>query len=458
MKKYSIFIIFISTFYLSSCKKYLDKVPDSRLTIPTEINDLQYLLNFVSFMNVGAPELPDYSTDNVLYSFTSWQGFVVNQLRNSYICSKDIFQGETSIDWNYGYRTIYYSNVVLDGLSNLKNLPKDQQYNTTKAHALFFRALTFFNLQDQFGQPYDQNTSDHDLSIVLRLTPDLTAKVQRSTVKETYDQIIKDLNTALILLPNDFNLKIPTLPGKPAVYALLARVYLTMQNYEQAGSNADSSLKLYSTLCDYNTINASQTYPLSRKQNVEVLFENNQRSSGNINLSIDTALYNSYDKNDLRKIMFFRTGTNGSVLYQGSYGNLSGNPSNGLTTDEMYLIRAETRARSGDQSSAMDDLNALLVKRWAIDKVTGLTLYKNRTSSSAEDALKQILVERRKELIYRGLRWSDLRRLNKDPRFAKTLTRSLNGQIYTLPPNNSRYAFPIPIQEIQLTGIPQNNR
>jgi hypothetical protein len=56
------------------------------------------------------------------------------------------------------------------------------------------------------------------------------------------------------------------------------------------------------------------------------------------------------------------------------------------------------------------------------------------------------------------LRWIDLRRLNTDSRYAVTLTRNLNNQIYTLPPNDQRYVLPIPDLEIKLSGIEQNPR
>jgi len=70
----------------------------------------------------------------------------------------------------------------------------------------------------------------------------------------------------------------------------------------------------------------------------------------------------------------------------------------------------------------------------------------------------KILVERRKELVLRNVRWFDLRRLNKDPRLAKTLLRKLNGQVYQLPPNDPRYTQYIPQSVIDLSGIEQNIR
>jgi len=70
--------------------------------------------------------------------------------------------------------------------------------------------------------------------------------------------------------------------------------------------------------------------------------------------------------------------------------------------------------------------------------------------------LNKILTERRKELLMRGLRWTDLRRLNKETAFATTLSRIVNGTTYTLPPNDPGYVFRIPLSVINFTGIEQN--
>jgi hypothetical protein len=80
------------------------------------------------------------------------------------------------------------------------------------------------------------------------------------------------------------------------------------------------------------------------------------------------------------------------------------------------------------------------------------------TADNETKALKIILEERRKELVTRGLRWSDLRRLNMDPRFQVTLERTYNGEIYQLLPDDKRYTFPIPQDEIDRSGLEQNDR
>ncbi|MOA51075.1 SusD family protein [compost metagenome] len=75
-----------------------------------------------------------------------------------------------------------------------------------------------------------------------------------------------------------------------------------------------------------------------------------------------------------------------------------------------------------------------------------------------ESALDVVLKERRKELLFRGLRWTDLRRLNLDPTTARTPKRELDGKIYTIEPNSPNYVYPFPDNVIQLAGLIQNER
>jgi len=101
----------------------------------------------------------------------------------------------------------------------------------------------------------------------------------------------------------------------------------------------------------------------------------------------------------------------------------------------------------------MRDLNTLLQNRWRAGVFTPVT------ATDADDALGKILAERRKELLFRGLRWTDLRRLNKEPRRALTLTRTVNGQVYTLLPNDVRYVYAIPSNVLSFNpDMPQNPR
>ncbi|MNT38972.1 hypothetical protein D3C71_1410060 [compost metagenome] len=67
--------------------------------------------------------------------------------------------------------------------------------------------------------------------------------------------------------------------------------------------------------------------------------------------------------------------------------------------------------------------------------------------STKEDALNKVLIERRKELVWRaGLRWDDIRRLNKEGANI-SLSRKLGNETYVLKAGSPQFAFPIPTNE-----------
>lgn len=240
-------------------------------------------------------------------------------------------------------------------------------------------------------------------------------------------------------------------PSRPAAYGLLSRVYLSMRNYSAASRYADSCLALYNTLLDYNHINQTPTYPIANF-NPEVIFH----AQGIVNIlinsraKVDSALYNMYSTNDLRKNIFFRNNNNGTYGFRGNYSG-GGNLFVGIATDEIYLTKAECLARFGDYKEAMNLLNQLLIKRWKDGTFVPLT------AADAGEALQIILTERRKQLLMRDLRWMDIKRLNKEEVNIRP-KRLLNGQVYELLPNENRYALPLPAYILSLSGMPQNPR
>lgn len=164
---------------------------------------------------------------------------------------------------------------------------------------------------------------------------------------------------------------------------------------------------------------------------------------------IDTLLYSKYNSYDLRKTAYFKANS-GYQQFKGSYSANANILFSGIAVDELYLIRAECLARLNRVSEAMDDLNTLLKSRWK-NSVT----YPMMVASDAKDAIDKILSERRKELLMRGLRWIDIKRLNKDG-FNIIPTRLINKVIIQLKSDDRFYALPLPEDIIEQTGMEQN--
>lgn len=455
MLNYKIIVFLVTGVTLISCKKnWMEEKPNKNLDVPTSIKDFQSMLDHTSFMNDYRPALGEVSADNYYVTDKMWLGYNVDT-RNKYSWNKEIYTDQVTDNpnWNFVWRGVLQANVVLDGVDKTEDVGSPA-WNNIKGSAHFYRAESFFDLAQIYARPYSLTFPDAP-GIPLRLTADPNPKSVRAGLQETYQQILSDLHTAADYLPVTALYK--TRPSKPAAYALLSRVYLTMQDYSHAFQYADSCLKLYDSLIDYNTLNPNTTFPVTTL-NKEVLFHAVMGNELYANFPIvDTNLYKSYNVNDLRlKIFFKANATNGGMMFTGTYtgGSSSVGRLNyfaGIATDEVYLTRAECYARAGDISAAMKDLNALMIKRFKTGTFVPFT------ANNTTEALDIILKERRKETIFRGLRWVDLRRLNSDGANI-VLTRKVDNQTYTLEPNSARYTLSIPPDIIQLTGMEQNER
>lgn len=450
----SLFTLTVFCISLCSCKKeedWLAKKPNKSLVVPVNFTDFQSLLNNEDIFNVTDVSLGFMAVEDYYVTYPVWQARATATERNSYTWEQNIYEGESVIDWNNPYQQTYYCNTILEGLDKMPVESKAAtDWKQLQGSALFFRAYAFFKLAFTFAAPYDKNTAVTDAGIPLRLDADPNNLQPRASVQQTYDRIITDLKQAEELLPVTVSIK--SKPSKAAARALLARIYLSMEDYDNALLYAESSLLLNNTLLDYNSLNATAPFPFALF-NAEDIFHTRQIAYGIFNITrafVDTTLYRSYQTNDLRRTLYF-SGSGSTIAFKGSYEGSAAYYS-GPATDELYLTRAECNARKGNTITALNDLNVLLQKRWK----TGTFI--PFTAATSADALAIILTERRKELVFRGTRWLDLRRLNKDTRFAVSLTRVLNGKTYTLPPNSQLYVLPIPDNEIRLSGIQQNPR
>ncbi len=82
------------------------------------------------------------------------------------------------------------------------------------------------------------------------------------------------------------------------------------------------------------------------------------------------------------------------------------------------------------------------------------------TTYSKDEVLKMVIDERRKEFAFVGLtRLIDLKRLNRESWFAKTITHSAGSEgTWTLPANDLRYIMPVPENVLSFNDMPQYER
>lgn len=458
MKRYLTLLIVL---LLVACNKtdFLDDKPRSSLIVPKTLDDFTKLLDNFNIINLSGNTLAEVSSDDYyLPDLKTWEGIYVAEERNAYVWKPDLYEGVEQIrDWEDPYKQILYTNIILEGLE--KNTEKDQnRADWLKGWALFVRGFALFNLTQQFAMPYDQSRSDQILGVPMRLESDVTIKAVRSSLKENIDQVLADLKLAESLLPD----KSPGLdrnrPYKSAANALLARVCLVIGSYEEALQYSTKSLGLYDKLIDFSLLSSSATTPIVQ-YNDEVIFScypsavsspifGTYRSA--TTTLIDSGLYSTYHDDDFRKTIFFTISTvYNKPMYKGSYTGTT-RPFTGLATDEQYLIKAEAQIRTGEFEAGIVTLNQLLAKRYKVG-------FKPLVAHNNETALSILKAERRKELVFRGLRWQDIRRYNQEGDNI-VLKRKIGDREYRLEPASPLYALPIPANEIRISGIQQNIR
>jgi hypothetical protein len=445
-KKWNLLVLLSLFFFFGSCEKFLDEKTDATLSLPTTLKDLQALLDTYYIINETDPSADEVSATEFYVTDADFSARTETDQR-LYTWQNDNVLPALVNDWYYAYSIIYRSNTVLENVepANLTN----ESWRNLRGQALFHRAKAYLQAVNIWAKVYDPKSAASDLGVPIRLTINFNEKSERATVQQNYELIIADLKEAIALLPEK---QIHVVrPSKAAAAGLLARAYLWMGNYAESLKYADVCLSIKSDLLDFNTLTATATYPIAQF-NIEVTTASKMANLSIIGPSrakIAPELYLTYAANDLRKAVCFKDNGNGTYSFKGSYEGSSIYFS-GLATDELYLTRAECKARLGKVADAMIDLNTLLKKRYK----TGMFIDYNLTDQHA--AVELILNERRKELLFRGLRWADIKRLNREGANI-SLSRTVAGKTYTLAANSLRFAIPLPDDVVALSGMLQNS-
>lgn len=438
--------------FFCNCSNFLEEKPDIKMVVPKSLNDAELLLNDYTTMNTGYPVLGEWGTDEYYVTEETFEGAMNVDQRNAYTWSDESYNDV--VQWQRPYKVIYNANQVLEIIGKLGAEGTNTKAKNLVGIAHFFRAFAFQQLTEVYAPTYQVGTADLELGIPLRLDPGIDEPSVRASLQQTYNQIIEDYKIAVSKLPLQEVIK--GRPFRASAYAGLARVYLMIGDYQQAYKYADSSLHTHRELMDFNMLNAVGNLPIPRF-NVEVLFAAVTANAGPMsfnNALVDSTLYRSYGNNDLRKTLFFRNNLYPQDTYgfKGNYDQTMATLFVGLTTSEMYLVKAESAVRTGKVTEALSTLNTLLKKRQ--DKNQFITV----TETNPDLLLSLVLKERQKELLFRGRRWSDIKRLNLDLRFQKTLRKVVGGKEYSLSPNSKKYAFRLPEPVVTIGKIPQNIR
>lgn len=458
MKKLPLYII-ISILILSGCTKFLDIKPKDKF-IPVTVSDFENMLNSGTVVNFG-----DYFWDLLSDDAFLPEGEPGNLYTKQQLWGKRIYtfnpspyeQGANDYLWSEGYKRIFYYNSII---SNIMDATEGTEANkkSVLAEALLGRAMEHLQLVNVYAHHYDAATAATQAGIPIALIADINAKFVRNTVKEVYEQVLSDANAALADLPLKNKLT-KFRASKAGGYALLARAYLFMGDYVNARKNADLALSLQSELANMNDYRITIPGPFPNvpgaplgwtnipdgQLNTETIVARHFLRPFGLGMDVCASpeLSALFTDNDKRWTLYYANGWppappfNYMSRYQVKIFLRGDFYSNYLNVPEMYLVRAECLARENKMTDALVDINKLRLNR--IVPAAYVAFTPADFSNDAEKVLRFVLEERRRELAFTGMRVIDLKRLNKETRFQKTIKHTAEGKVYELLPGSNNY-------------------
>ena len=439
-----------------SCEDYLSDVPKGSKS-PTTLADYEAFLRD-EYTNhrvdiTGASQLlnDQYVT---LANLASYRLFNANYMWD---------ENADRIALKVSDETTYYSSYA--GISTF-NLIIENALTTTKAteaeqrivwaEAKVLRAMNYFNLVNFYADTYVASTASTKLSVPLITSANINAPSKQVTIQEMYDFILNDVKDALPYLPKVSQTALH--PNLGAGYAFYARVYLQMNNYTEALKYADLALaennKLYDWIGYYNTNKAVIDVPNSYTTTISPMgynyvenytFRHGTFSNLTTENSIPVERAQRFEAGDAKFISRWKIYTVGAETYYRR--TLSGAFNfGGITTVEVYLIKAECLARAGQISEALDVLNT--VRKTRILPAS----YQDISTTDKTTALNAIFRTKNNELNNTLIPFADARRLNAEGVYKVSYTKTANGTTYTLASDSHLWTMPFPLGATQNPG------
>lgn len=390
---------------------------------------------------------PDLVSRDAGYNWFSVSGEYNLGTNNNYL---------NNLSWRHGYKIIKAANDVIANIDPETTDPSLQLY---AAQGYGNRAYIYFMLAQLFQKTYVGNESLPCVPIITdKNSNDASGGIDRSTVKEVYDQVLSDIDTAIKFLSEcglgvdkiaDVGLKRFISLG--TAYGIRARVNLVMNNWQAAADDAKNAI-LKSGATPYSIAEASQpAFASSDDHNCmwAVYIQPNDRvvttgicnwpsMMGSFNSNgywtvtsrmISKSLWAQIPESDCRKGWWINenlTSPNLSEAQQalinsiapeayqqvkiGPYQGVVGTTTNSndvplMRVEEMYLIQAEATAMAGDVAGGKQILENFVTTYRNPSYVCQAT-----TKEAVQDA---VWMQRRIELWGEGFCYTDLLRLGK---------------------------------------------
>lgn len=461
---------------LVSCQSFLDEYSQDERTPKTTTDFSEILFGEAYFRGNSLPfQYLELLTDDVtsVAQPSNKNGEDTRQDAYGYYTWQDAPEvspaGRLNSDqtWAMLYHHILMANTVLANLETMQGTPEEKAQLEGEASAA--RLFAYFFLTNIYGQPYDPATAERALGVPINdHSYSEDANFPRASVARNYAEMVSCIERGMAAFAKAPAKRTTFRWNSTALAILASRVYLYMQDWDNAIKYADIAISQNPSLYDLNTktkYNGDGKNAFISRNNREITFQYGfyqsffLSTSNRYYFTASEDLMGTYGPGDLRfsgksgeyiRINEKCTGgwfgipkvcttiieakKNGDDAETGTYGYA-------IRTAEAYLNRAEAYAQKGDTKRAMADINHL---REARVKPANALLPDPATQ---EELISLVRDERRRELCFEFHRWFDLRRWSRPAIVHSYITSSGEEEVrqeYRLEQNDPKYTLPIP--------------
>jgi hypothetical protein len=459
---YKYFLIFTASALVVSCGESdleptlaLDKDLDSGINTA---DDLAFVLNSAYDRMT---ETGYYGRDQIIMGDVRTDNAYSNMNSGRFANSDMDYNSNGAGPWATIYRVIAITNIVINAdTSNLTGSAAQITHIQGQAHAL--RALAHFDLLQDYGQHFitgQGGAGALGVPYVKTYKDPANLEPSRGTVASNIGDIAADLTSAISMMDDSYNTSTSYM-SRAGAYAILARATLYAGSVDPSlYATADSAAKWVIANSGASPVSATGftgSFATDNASNsiFELAFSGTDSrgingiayilrgtSYGDVRIltgdGANPDLLDIYDAGDVRGAADMIGTAQGYPTMLGKFPSMSGDDNITLfRIEEMHLIAAETSLRAGNSADALSYLNNIPAIRGL-----GANYYASAT-------LENILLERRKEFAFEGLRFHDLSRMGKDMPLIDPF-KQMNDDLTGTPPTfgSYRYAYPIALSE-----------
>jgi starch-binding outer membrane protein, SusD/RagB family len=318
------------------------------------------------------------------------------------------------------------------------------------------RAVTSLVLVNLFALPYAAGSDNSNLGILLVTTEPIEPfeQVSRSTVGQTYTQILTDIADAkqyLSKLPDETKSALNQFYfNEAAVYALEARVKLYMHDYDGAKvaaqqaidlrASGDETLESFVNMWKTTAITKEDIFTIAKSDDDNLSANSLNTLYGSYEASVSSFVLQMLDSTDVRSSLINATGHPMKFDGTATSADVSNIPV--FRKSEMYLILAECNLLQ----AAPDITAAKKAVFYTAKRDTAVYKTVADLPATHADLVTLVAKERVREFFQEGHRFFDLRRTGA----LATIAGVSNFDL-------SKFVYPIPGKEVDTGyGIVQN--